>query len=245
MIKVKCPNADCGKVAQVKDEFAGKRAKCPACGTIMHIPNAAAPIEAAVQPPPSRRSAPPPMEEAQYDDYEEAAPRGRAPKSGQVTAIAIVNFVLGGLSVLAGACVSLGGLLFGGLSSAASNSKITVQGMTPEQAEQFRRDMAKLQAAAGGSLAWVATLLVIMGIVSLIWGAAAIADGVGVLNRKNWGRMLALILAGIAGVLALVSIVLGIMGGGIPSFVNGVLYLAYAGWVFSVMLNKNVAREFS
>jgi hypothetical protein len=34
MIKVKCPNADCGKMSQVKDEFAGKRAKCPACAIV-------------------------------------------------------------------------------------------------------------------------------------------------------------------------------------------------------------------
>lgn len=39
-IQVKCPNAECGKVMTVKDEFAGKRGKCPGCGKPFPIPAA-------------------------------------------------------------------------------------------------------------------------------------------------------------------------------------------------------------
>lgn len=39
MIKVHCP---CGKVLNVKDEYAGKRGKCPSCGATNQIPQLAA-----------------------------------------------------------------------------------------------------------------------------------------------------------------------------------------------------------
>jgi len=250
MIKVKCPNAACGKVAAVKEEFAGKRAKCPACGTIIDIPGGAdvvppgsgirAPSVPAAPPP---RPAPPRAGE-EYEEYE-SEPRGPVGKSGQVTAIAIVNFVLGGLSVLFGTCASLGALLFGGLGSVASNTRVQVQGMDPKQAEQFARDVAKLQSQAGGSLAWVATVLIVLGLVSMLWGAGAITDGIGVLNRRSWGRLLALVLAGVSAVLGVVYLVLGFMGGDASSFGFAVLFIAYAAWVFIVMTKPSVVREFS
>lgn len=40
-IRVKC--ASCGKVLTVKDEFAGKKGKCPACGAILRIPASSGP----------------------------------------------------------------------------------------------------------------------------------------------------------------------------------------------------------
>lgn len=41
-IKVQCPNAVCGQIITVRDEYAGKRGKCPSCGAAMMIPPAAA-----------------------------------------------------------------------------------------------------------------------------------------------------------------------------------------------------------
>jgi len=37
-IQVQCPNADCGKILTVRDEFAGKIGKCPGCGGAVKIP---------------------------------------------------------------------------------------------------------------------------------------------------------------------------------------------------------------
>lgn len=37
-IKVQCPNPACAKVYAVEDRFAGKKAPCPACGTVIPIP---------------------------------------------------------------------------------------------------------------------------------------------------------------------------------------------------------------
>jgi hypothetical protein len=37
-LKVQCPNPACGKVYAIEDRFAGKKASCPACGTMIPIP---------------------------------------------------------------------------------------------------------------------------------------------------------------------------------------------------------------
>src|SRR6266849_3190661 len=37
-IQVKCPNASCAKVLTVQEDFAGKKGKCPACGSELMIP---------------------------------------------------------------------------------------------------------------------------------------------------------------------------------------------------------------
>src|SRR5215831_16798987 len=51
----------CGKQLQARDEFAGRRLKCPGCGTILTIPSgaAAAPPPVAPQPPPDVPAPPP------------------------------------------------------------------------------------------------------------------------------------------------------------------------------------------
>jgi len=37
-MQVTCPNATCGKILTVQEEFAGKKGKCPACGSELMIP---------------------------------------------------------------------------------------------------------------------------------------------------------------------------------------------------------------
>jgi hypothetical protein len=229
-IKVQCPNADCGKVAVVKDQLAGKRAKC-GCGTIVIIPNGSAlrthPAVAAA--PPARRPA-------------AAAPRqpvGPAPRSGMVTAIAIVNFVLGGLSILTG----LFFFLVGGFVASAGRMQGDFERLA---AQEFgRQGMNFPGTGVGGSLAFLGTLMMILSIASLVWGAAAIPSGIGLLKRRSWGRLLALILAGSAGVMGLVSIVPIFLGGGFATILNILLYGAYATWVFLVLLQSSGKREFA
>jgi hypothetical protein len=79
-IQVTCPNDACGKTFAVKDEYAGRKAKCPACGGVLTIPNGAV-----VAPPPMRASAPPPRptRRDEEDDYDDEPPRRRsAPPAG-------------------------------------------------------------------------------------------------------------------------------------------------------------------
>src|SRR5262245_4400963 len=93
-IQVKCPNGACGKTFAVKDEFAGRRAKCPGCGGVLTIPGGAeVPVMAAAAPPPpppppmARQSAPPPPARMDEEDDYDAPPRRReAPPGGDMFA---------------------------------------------------------------------------------------------------------------------------------------------------------------
>jgi hypothetical protein len=178
----------------------------------------------------------------EYEGYEEPAPRAPAAKSGQVMAIAIVNFVLGGLALLGGLCGLIGSMLVG--SAATSMPRIQAQGLPPEVADKMAKEFGKAQAAMGGAVGWIVTLLLILSLINLLWGAGAITAGIGLLNRRSWGRLLALILAGVAGGLALLSLVPVFMGGGASNLVSVVLYAAYAAWVFIVLMKPEVQREF-
>ena len=51
-IRVQCPNPSCGQVITVRDEFAGKRGRCPSCGSALMIPSPAVRDPVAPRPPP-------------------------------------------------------------------------------------------------------------------------------------------------------------------------------------------------
>ena len=57
-IPVQCQN--CGKSMKVKDDMAGKRGKCPQCGSVIEVPMAGPPPQAAPQQMPPQ-AAPPQM----------------------------------------------------------------------------------------------------------------------------------------------------------------------------------------
>jgi ribosomal protein S27E len=281
-IKVKCPNADCGKVATVKDEFAGKRAKCPACGTIMTIPNGAgvaaapaahrpaAPPPAGVQAPPpaarQRPAAPPPAAAEGHEGGAEAWGGPPAPKSGLVTAIAIINFVLGGLALMCG----LVGLVFASWFTGASAALASTAPMLNMQVPQGQEGMPKFEmpkvdmekfnkgleeaskafgkgrAAVSGAFALLGTLIMILSLLNILWGGGAIAGGIGLLKRQNWGRLVTLVLAGVAGAEGILYLVTIFMGAPLMSVVlNILLYLGYAGFVFFVLLKPEIRREFA
>jgi hypothetical protein len=251
-IKVKCPNGACGKVSVVKDEHAGKRAKCPGCGTPMTIPNGSgAPPASAIKTPsaapkaaPARRPAPPPMAEPEGAGEDQWNPPPAA-KSGMVTAIAIVNFVLGGLSLACGLFALLVGGVLTGMGS--STPKITIKGnVDPEFAAKFADEFNKASGSVGGSLALVGTLIMITSLLTIAWGAAAIPSGIGLLKRRNWGRLLSLGLAAAAGLMGLLSLVMVFMGApAINAIINLLLYGAYAGWVFFFLMKPAIRAEFS
>jgi hypothetical protein len=77
-INVRCSNADCRKSLKVKDELAGKKIKCPACGTILTVPSA----EEEPAPPPRKPPTPAAPKqkgvvffEDEEEEEEEEAPR--------------------------------------------------------------------------------------------------------------------------------------------------------------------------
>jgi hypothetical protein len=144
----------------------------------------------------------------------EAAPQARhrsaLPRSGWVTAVAVISLVLGALEIVYGALL----LWF---VSALSYSRY----MSPLEAVVYEFK------ALFGAFAVIALLL----------GCALIVAGLGTVRRKPWGRILALVLAGLAALVALGSVV--------PfNPVSLALHAAYAVLVFVVLLNPRFAAEF-
>ena len=62
-IEFRCTS--CGKLLRVKDDAAGKQAKCPACETVSQVPTAPPPPSAAPGEPPPAAATPPPASESE------------------------------------------------------------------------------------------------------------------------------------------------------------------------------------
>ena len=145
------------------------------------------------------------------------SPHGaQSPPSGMVTAVGVVNFLLGGLNALCGGVLIMGGGLAAGAGAASA------AGGEPE-------------AAAAATI--VGGLIIVIGVVVLILSLPMIIAGVGIVKRRQWGRVLTLILRGILGVLGLLSLASAQPG--------GLVQLAYCMFVFVVLLNAKYASEFA
>jgi hypothetical protein len=143
-------------------------------------------------------------------------------RSGLVTAVGVVNFVMAGLQLMCGLLM----LFMGGLI-----------GFVTSQMEPEVRSEAELLAGIAS------TVVIIMGIVSLVACALMVISGVGVLKRANWARVLTLVMgaiAGLLGILSLVSILVGDCSGVLGLLLHG----AYCTFVYIVLLNRQYANEF-
>lgn len=154
-----------------------------------------------------------------------ASPSSTPPpgRSGAVTAVAVVNFVLGVLWLMCGGCVTFGGGLVAGLG-----------GIIPQMENGANREGAEF---AGGVVQVVGGLVFALGIAYVVFGILVLVAGYGVLNRQSWGRTMTLVLGGLAAVLA----ILALMG---SDFLNAPLLIAYAVLVFAVLMNDRNAAEF-
>jgi hypothetical protein len=148
----------------------------------------------------------------------------RAPKSGAVTAIAIVNFVLGALQLLCGGITVIMG---GAVASMLSEMDL------PDEAGGGAQMI-------GGTIGGI---IIVVGIISILFGICVIAAGFGVLQRAQWGRILTLVLGGLAGVLALLNL-LSIFGGNIGGIIGLLMNGGYCAMVFMILLNRQYAAEF-
>ncbi len=96
----------CGKTFNVKDDWAGRAGKCPGCGGRITVPGPALQAEAAPAPPPyaapPQPQAPPPYAAPAppFAPQGYAPPPARRPRPGGLTALAVLNFVFGGLGVI-------------------------------------------------------------------------------------------------------------------------------------------------
>jgi hypothetical protein len=80
-------------------------------------------------------------------------------------------------------------------------------------------------------------LLACCGLVPLIWGGVLFMAGMGVLHRRQWGRVLGIVLGIISGGLALMSVMLG-------SPLGVFLYVGHSAFVLVVLLIPRYAMEF-
>jgi uncharacterized membrane protein (DUF2068 family) len=146
-----------------------------------------------------------------------------ATESGAVTAVSVVNYLLGVLQLMCGGCLTFGGGVLAGLGGFMNQEEA---GLDPEQAEA----MEQVMQLGGGVIA-------VLGVAYLLFGVLLLVAGYGVMKRQRWGRTLTLVLGGIAGVLA----ILGLLGG---EWFGTTANLAYAIFVFVVLLNRRYAAEF-
>lgn len=153
------------------------------------------------------------------------------PRSGAVTAVGIINLILGGLTLICGlVAMFAASLIFGG--GAQAIEKARLQGID-----------IKDQQAASGLIAMFAGMAVVFGIIIILIAALYIIAGIGVLNRKNYGRIITLILGVLAGVGALLAIPgLGQAPG--SALMQILLNGGYCVLVFVVLLNARNAAEF-
>ena len=147
--------------------------------------------------------------------------------SGAVTAVAIVNFVFGVLQLACGGCIALGGGLIAGLAGGMAGE---LSEQNPDVDPQAVEAIEAMGQVGGG-------LIVVLGIAYLLFGVLLLVAGFGVLKRQSWGRILTLVLGGVAAALA----ILGITSG---EWVGTIANIGYAILVFIVLLNKQNAAEF-
>src|SRR5438034_461899 len=93
-------------------------------------------------------------------------------KSGAVTAVAIVNFVMGGLNVICGLAIMLGGMLGGAFFSKMLGDAAAQPNVNPQDAKAFQQ----VAQGGGGLLAGFAAFA---GICIMILAVPTILAGVG------------------------------------------------------------------
>jgi hypothetical protein len=165
------------------------------------------------------------------DDYEDIG-RPRRAASGSVTSVGVITIILGSLTLLCGLCFTIFGIAFAGGAAGAPRGA----GFLP------------FQMAAG--------ILVVMAIIVLILGALYLVGGIGVLQRRNWGRIMTLVMAGFSGLFGVLQIVGGIVnlaqqgpaeGKVIALLVNlliAALFFTHCVMSFVVLLSAQNAAEF-
>lgn len=91
MISFDCPH--CAKALRLKDELAGKKGKCPACGKSITVPSASENRTLSLADPPNRSSAPPethdsgPNIQSKVSAAERASTQSLMPAAGKISAV--------------------------------------------------------------------------------------------------------------------------------------------------------------
>jgi len=214
---------------QVQDDAAGKQCKCPKCGALCQIPAAPA-AEVPVQPVAAVPAAAPPA----------AAPPAAAPVAGKrpggLTALAVLNFVFGGLGIIGGIFVTF----LGGLFSSAGNMSDEF-GKAIRQGARNTGDARAVQAAnelVGKGADEASAFFYILGVFALITASLLIVAGVGYLKQSKKSGWL---FGNIYGIAAIVITFLQVTVVGIGFGAFEILGLAYP--IVTLALLNSVFKE--
>lgn len=186
---------------------------------------------------------------ARYDEYDDDEDqdedfdrprRETAPKlSGAVTAVGILGIVLGSMALVCGACVGLGGAAVGGFQGVI-NKELIKQGKGDPNLAKAAADLARIP------FWWI----VVLGVLDSLRGGLLLVGGIGTLKRKNWGRLLLLVMA-ILGVLMVFVGLAGNIALGLSDpqqfvsvFFNLLIQAGFAVFAFIVLLKAANVREF-
>ncbi|MEW4564256.1 hypothetical protein AB1K70_17090 [Bremerella sp. JC770] len=144
-------------------------------------------------------------------------PTGEA-NTGLIVAVAIINYVFGGLQVGCGACLAIFGATFTQMMGGIIEQD---QQMTPED---------------HAALGIMTAVFIGMGVVFALTGLPTVLAGYGVQCQREWGRILTIVLAGISALMA-VMLLLGLNP-------LGLFFAGYSIFTLVVLLNSDNARAF-
>ncbi|PHR86598.1 MAG: hypothetical protein COA78_37810 [Blastopirellula sp.] len=157
--------------------------------------------------------------------YQPQRPAGQP--SGAVMGVAIVSYVMGGLSVLCGGCLAVaGGSLYG------------IIEMVAQENPQFRDEGMQNIAWIGGGV------FIGLGILSLLLGAAHVLTGVGLTRLRSWARVLAIVIGIIDGIFGMLSFGSAILQMNPIACVVSIIMIGYCIYVLVIMFNPKYAAEF-
>ena len=220
----------CSKKIKASDEQAGRKVRCPGCGAILEVPGGE-PAAAPRAPLARRRHAPAPAPSGKLPGAAIGLAIVNFLDAAVIGLVAIAIVLLGGMASAAG---SLGESLESGLAGMADDQIAAVKAeggkvledrvVTKEDGTKARRvktmmggstttmefPVAGAAKRATGEMQSVGGVLVLVGLLALLASGGKLVAGIGLLMRRNWGRVG---LIGLCALEALLLVVLMVTGG--------------------------------
>ncbi|MBA2116493.1 hypothetical protein [Bremerella alba] len=140
------------------------------------------------------------------------------PNTGLIVAVAIVNYVFGGLQVACGGCLAIFGATFTQM----------IGGIMEQDRQMTPQDQA--------ALGIMTAVFIGIGVVFALTGLPTVLAGYGVQCQKEWGRILTIVLAGISALMGIL-LLLGLNP-------LGLLFAGYSIFTLVVLLNSSNAKAF-
>ena len=137
---------------------------------------------------------------------------------GMILAVAVINYIFGGLQVACGACTIVFGAGFTQMMMAAA------------------QDDPNFDLEQKAAMRIMTIVIIAFGAINALLGVPVILAGYGVQSYRQWGRILTIVLAGIAGLFGLLSLV--------SLSPVCLVYGGYAIFTLIVLLNSDNARLF-